>query len=160
MALERAVSKYSSSFSGVLATPSIMPSIYPLMDVTGVFKSCEILDTRNFRLSSYFCCIYTDSLSLIRINSSVLLSSRTSPSPSSAIPWLKSPSLIWCAASFNLEIGRIMPRENRYETQKFVSKNTKVKKLIAKMPSSMKKFVLSLIGASSSKMPTSPEGSL
>ena len=36
------VFKYLSSFSGVLAIPSFIPSTYPFIEVIGVFKSWDI----------------------------------------------------------------------------------------------------------------------
>ena len=96
---------YLACFSGVLAIPSRKPSTYPLIAVSGVFKSCEIFLISSFSSASDL--ILSSALCL----STTLISSKSRhTSPISLLDTFgisKSilPSLILSVASFSLLSG-------------------------------------------------------
>ena len=97
---------YLSTFSGVLATPSSIPSAYPFTAVIGVFKSCAILLINTLFSDSFVTFSSAFFLRRARICSNAVHSSPISPSlglVSSSKSRL--PSLIFSAAIRSLSIG-------------------------------------------------------
>ena len=99
------VLRYFSCFSGVSAIPSRIPSTYPLIAVSGVFKSCEIFLISSFSSLSDLILSSEDCFNITRISSKSRHTSPISSLETFGILKSKLPFLIFFVASFSLSTG-------------------------------------------------------
>ena len=154
------VCRYRCCFSGVSATPSIIPSTYPFMAVRGVLRSWEIFLISSF--SSLSEIIFSCEVSL-RITLISSKSRHTSPISSRELLGISKsrlPILIFWVASLSLSKGIIMEPYIHKSRKRLVITRMKITEIIPCTP------ILLICGITCSRnvtiytLITSPDSSL